>query len=78
MVWRAIKGLGDAGALPQLAAKLHVVPLSGATQAALICEAAGVAGAPSPAWEAFREAAQPWTALAAEAQAVLADVSRCD
>jgi hypothetical protein len=77
IVWRAIVGLSDDGALVAAAGKLHTVPVSAASQRRIVCDAYQIGLAHAGAWEAFQQAAQPWTSLSSEAAAALADPSQC-
>jgi hypothetical protein len=76
--WRALVALLDVDALPVLAPRLHAVPLIASAQRQAVCDAHALALATRPAaWDDFRAAAQPWTTLAPEAAAVLADPAGC-
>jgi len=78
LVWRGINGLSDDGALALAGEKLRQVPLAPATQRQVVCDAYRIAVARRlAAWTEFQDAAQPWTSLAPEAAAVLADPARC-
>lgn len=77
IVWRGIVGLADDGALTLAGEKLHTVPLSAAMQRQVVCDAYQIGLAHAGAWATFQQAAQPWSSLAASAQAVLADPAQC-
>ena len=77
VVWNAIQGLGDSGALAQVAPLLHSVTMSEGYQAHVVCGAYALAGSSSSDWTAFQEAAKPWDTLGASAAAALADPSGC-
>lgn len=75
-LWRGIVGVRAEGALPDVAALLHEVPLAAASQRRIVCEAFELGGA-SAAWPAFQAAAQPWDELSDEAAEALADPAAC-
>jgi hypothetical protein len=77
-IWRAEVALGDVAALPLVAPLLHSVALAPEAQRQIVCDAFGLASASPDAFETFRQAAQPWESLSAEAQTVLADPSTCN
>ena len=78
LVWRGIDGLSDDGALGLAGEKLRQVPLAGATQRQVVCDAYRIAVAQRfAAWAEFQDAAQPWTSLAPEAAAALANPAQC-
>ncbi len=74
-VWRASVRLADAGAVPLVAPLLTRVPLAGATQLTIVCEAHGLTDAAG--WAAFGDALEPWSAFPVDVQTVLADPARC-
>jgi hypothetical protein len=76
--WQAEIALGDAQALPIGAARLHTLPLSEAQQQQIVCDAFHLGTTDPALFPAFQAAAQPWTSLAAAAQEVLADPTKCD
>jgi hypothetical protein len=79
MVWRAVVGLSDDGALAIAAQKLHAVPLAGDFERQIVCDASAMARATrAEAWTEFQQAAQPWETLGDAARAVLtADGAGC-
>jgi hypothetical protein len=74
IIWRAVVGLNDDGALALVAPELHAVRMSAAFQAQIVCDAYAVAQAVRPAaFGEFVAAAQPTNTLSADAQAAIAD-----
>jgi len=76
IVWRAALGLSDRGALPIVAARLHVYALDPAHQRQVVCDAHALTGGDAD-WQAFRDATLPWDTLSTQAQAVLQDPAGC-
>ncbi|WP_394832222.1 hypothetical protein LVJ94_37475 [Pendulispora rubella] len=76
-VWKGVSALSDHTALAAIGGKLQSVVLSASNQRKIVCEANKVAGTHADAWEAFRNAAQPWSKLAADTSTVLQDPSKC-
>lgn len=77
LVWSGIQGLGDSGALAQVAPLLHSVPMSEGYQARVVCQAYALSTSSPADWAAFQDAAQPWDTLGAGAAAALADPAAC-
>jgi hypothetical protein len=75
--WFGVTSLGDEGALPIAATKLHTVELLPARQRQVVCDAYRLAGARAGAWAEFQQAAQPWSELSPAAQAVLIAPAGC-
>jgi aminopeptidase N len=76
-VWAASVGLHDLSALPLGAAMLHTVVTSSGTQARVVCDAFKLTVDAPAAWSEFQAAAEPWSTLTPEAQALLADPTPC-
>jgi aminopeptidase N len=76
-LWNAVMALGDVGALPTLASKLHTITFSSGLAGGLVCQAYSLSQGQAGSWEAFQQAAQPWATLPADAQPVIADPTRC-
>jgi hypothetical protein len=76
-LWNAVQSLSDVGALPILATQLHTVAWQPGEVAMMACQAYGVSQAQPGAWDAFAQAAQPWTTLPADAQAIFANPAAC-
>lgn len=77
MVWRGLRGLADAEALPQVGAKLHEVPMASGDQAQTVCDVADVFGTDGAEWTTFKQAVQPESSLSAAAREVLGDPAKC-
>jgi aminopeptidase N len=75
-LWRGIVGVRALEALPDVAALLHKVQLIPASQRRIVCEAFQIGGT-TPAWPAFQAAAEPRSALSAEAAEALANPAVC-
>lgn len=76
ILWRAVTGLADVEALSAVGTALGDIPLDRGSQRRIVCEARALAG-DGAGWEAFRDAAQPWSALSPEARAALTDPAVC-
>jgi aminopeptidase N len=72
-LWSAVQSLGDVGALPILATQLHTITWHPDVAATLVCEAYGVSQSQPGSWDAFAQAAQPWTTLSPDVQAIFAN-----
>ena len=74
-VWRASVRLADAAAAPRVAPLLHTVPLFVDDRLNIVCDAHDLLDAAG--WAAFGEAAQPWTDLPPEVEALFTDPAPC-
>ena len=77
LLWNAVLGLEDTGALPLVAPLLHSVPMTDELQRSIVCDASILTAGDPAAWAAFQSAAQPWSELSAGAAAALADPTTC-
>jgi aminopeptidase N len=77
-LWSAVMSLGDLGALPYLATQLHQIGFWHAgVPTTLVCDAYALSMSQPGSWDAFAQAAQPWSTLPAEAQPLVANPATC-